>query len=486
MRLLRSGLVVLLVLASLVLSYRFRHDLGLTDRLRGTPLDVGLQLASSRLREQTREAVRCESPSIDVARPTDVILIGIDTLRASHLGIHGYPRDVSPHIDALAADSLFFRNARSAAPWTLPAFAAVFTGVHPAGLGIAGASALPATIPLLGEILCDAGYRTVGVVSHSFIGIDYGFARGFESWDESNAGGHAYVSSHRVTDAAISALDEASADPRPLFLLAHYFDPHFDYVHHPAHPFGKAGPIASESDNIDELRRMLEAGEMDPAALASIRDGYDSEIAFTDFHIGRLLAALREAKRYEGALIVLVGDHGEAFGERPDAWLGHTRTLYDEALQVPLLVKLPRNQPADTVPHQVSSVDVLPTILDVLGHPNPPSSAPVARSLLRARTDRTSFGQTRRAAKRDAIVEGRWKLIRDQRSANSELYDLEADPNERLDLAGAQPALRARLERALDSWLKNMERASQRLPRAVAPTLSSEERARLKSLGYAD
>jgi arylsulfatase A-like enzyme len=414
-----------------------------------------------------------------------VVLIGVDTLRADRLGFHDYDRGVSPNLDALARDSLVFRRAIAPAPWTTPSFASVFTGFHPMVLGIAQKPLpLPAEAVTLTQVLCKAGYQTAGVVSHMYVGFRHGFDRGFEDWDESNACGHAYVSSEEVTDRAYQFLDRFAEEERPFFLFVHYFDPHYDYTEHAEFPFseGYTGDIRSEANNIHDLRVMARAGALDEEALRYLRDSYDSEIAFTDHHIGRLLQRLKQKGLYEDAVIVFLGDHGEMFATRSERWIGHTHYLYDSLVHVPLLVKLPHQARVGPVEPPVTTVDVPATILDVLELPH---SLP-GESLLRLTeaTARPVFTQTRRGAEKDAVAEGRWKLIRDRVAGSSQLFDVVEDPGELRDVAQEHPEVAARLEQLLDQWLAELEVQSGGFTKAAPLEFTEAEKQRLRDLGY--
>jgi arylsulfatase A-like enzyme len=464
----------------------------LWEFLLGTPLESPLRRLAGDLRSRGPEsAARCEVKE-PAARPVNIALIAVDTLRADHLGFLGYARDVSPRLDSLARDSIVFRRAISAASWTTPAFAGVFTGTHPGALGIEDVLVpVPHETPILAQILCEAGWQTAGVVSHSYVGVRYGFDRGFEQWDEGNAGGDWYVSSPNVTAKAIEYLDEFSEDPRPFFLFAHYFDPHYEYKEHAEHRFseGHAGSYRSKADDIWELAAMAARGELDEAAVRSMVDSYDSEIAFTDQQIGELLDALERRGLYDDALIIFLSDHGELFVERPERFLGHGMHVYEALVHVPLVIKLPGRERIGRVEIPVSTVDVLPTILDIIGHPAPPASAPVERSLLRVdrATARPVFTQTREnGAFRDAVVEGDWKLIRDSVAESTELYDLSRDEGELDDLANLQPEIVARMGALLTRWQRGLEIQKQRIHASAPPKLTPEEKERLRGLGYVE
>lgn len=460
--------------------------LGLVVLLLGGPVPATCEVSPGP--GQTSARCLLPPPSQEMARDApNIVLIAADTLRADHLGFLGHTRPVSPHLDRLASESLVWERAIAAAPWTTPSFASLWTGRHPAELGFDREPIkLPPEIPTLGEELSQRGYTTVGVISHFFLGTKFGFDRGFDFWNQEAAGGHDKVSSPQVTELALECLDALAERPAPFFLLAHYFDPHYDYLGHDEFPFheGYEGSIESHDDNFETLRKLARSRDLSPEDLGHLRDLYDSEIAFTDAAIGRLLDALRSRDLYQDTLIVFVADHGEMFAERTGRWIGHTQFLYDALIHVPLVIKLPGAEPPKgRIRQTVSLVDLLPTLLAQLD-PGEPSS----RSLLphpgEGATDRPVFSQTRRWRQLDAVIHGGWKLIHDRRRGELELYDLAKDPLELDNRAGAQPARRDALRALLETWDRYNQRELARLEGVEVPALSQDEIEKLRSLGY--
>ena len=412
-----------------------------------------------------------------------IVLIVLDTLRADHLGAYGAERSTSPRIDELAGRSLVFERATSTAPWTNPSMAALFTGEHPAALGIREAAAvLPAAVPTLTETLSAAGYQTFGVVSHIYVGEKLGFARGFERWNEEHARGHHYVSSAAVTDAALAQLD--GRDPeRPFFLFVHYFDAHYQYLEHEGHRFTQGPPREGvEALSVDELRGRVGAGQLAPGDLRRLADVYDSEVSFVDHHVGRLLDELERQGLYDASLVVLTADHGEALGDH--GWVGHTRTLYQELVRTPLLVKLPGSRESTRVAASVSTRDVYPTLVDHLRLRVPGQADAAQRSLLNVEDDRPAFSETQSNATLQSVTLGPWKLVHDTSSGAQRLFDLASDPGESRDRAAAEPTRVAELEALRRAW-DERNASVRRLLDANAPELSEAELEQLRLLGYA-
>ncbi|MBM3992265.1 MAG: hypothetical protein FJ298_14855 [Planctomycetes bacterium] len=434
-------------------------------------------------------------PSLTAAQPYDVVLIGIDTLRADATSLYGpslHGRDTTPNLRRLAERGVLFRNAVSQAPWTLPAFGSIHTGRYPhehGGYSLSGA--LRDGEVLLAEVLAEAGYATRAVVSHTYVGPQRGFAQGFERYDASNARGHRAISSAAVTDIALRML--AERDERPLFVFAHYFDAHYEYMDHPESDYGDGyqGWLRQESDydNLLKNRQMVSAEEN-----RWLVDLYEEEIAHTDREIGRLLAALEQSGRMERTLIVVVADHGEEFLDH--GAYGHTTTLWQEQLHVPLLVVPPHAARAARVDGVVETRAVFGTVLDTLGVDF--AKAARARSLLRhVAADGSEIADPRARAfsitwlpdaavssgKRmrvSSLREGRWKLVRHHTWQRTFLYDLEADPREQRDLAATESERAAAMAATLDTWTD--EQQNRGAARTVA--VDAEELRKLKELGY--
>lgn len=428
------------------------------------------------------------------ATPRNVLMVVVDTLRADRLGCYGAERDTSPNIDALAARGTRFARTQSVAPWTMPSIATLFTGLYPSAHGVVDPTrSLPPEAETLAETFAAAGYSTGGVVSHSIIGTVTGYDQGFEYFDETNARGHEWVSTASVTDLAEEMLVEFAERDQPFFLFVHYFDPHYEYVPHDEFDFASGGSGRLDgSQSIGALRRMM--ADFTPAELQYLRDVYDEEIAHTDAGIGRLVAALENAGATDDTVVLLTADHGEEFLEH--GWLGHTRSLYQPVLDVPLVVVAPGSGPSGhVVDGPVSTVAVAPTVLELVGVAGPngmqgASLAPFVRgeSVTEAAPVLTEVafvplrpdGFVRRAFQQ-ALVRGDLKLVRDEDAGTVALFDLDTDPGERNDVAGARPDRRDALLAELDRELERI--GATPLPvarRELSPALLE----RLAALGY--
>jgi arylsulfatase A-like enzyme len=389
--------------------------------------------------------------------PRNVLFILVDTLRTDHLSAYGYARDTSPALEELAEGGVRFDRAYAPAPWTKPSVASIFTGQYPHRHGLNFVLAtLPASAQTLAERLSQAGFATAGVVSHGFVGPKNGFDQGFEVFDAEEAKGHSHVSTAGVTKRALTLLEKLREHERPFFLFVHYFDPHYEYRRHPQYGYAaeSVGRLRG-GESIHDLRDMgpsLAAEEVE--FLESV---YDEEVRFTDAGIGRLLDALEQRGLDDDTLVVATADHGEEFFGR--GWLGHTRTLYEEVIRVPLIVRVPGSAVRGRiVDAPVSLVSLMPTILDYLGIDAPDAAfqGPSLRPLIEGSSD-AELSPVRsevrfivldpknvlaeKVAFKHALIDGRHKLIKDFREQSYELYDLERDPGEREDLAASRPEL---------------------------------------------
>lgn len=433
----------------------------------------------------------------------NLLLVIVDTLRADRLTLYGHSRPTSPAIDALAREGVRFDHAYVAAPWTQPSIASLLTGQYPRRHGLVRMrQRLPEDALTLAEILRAEGWSTAAVVSNLLLGRVFGFRQGFERYSEEEARGHDYVSSVAVTRRAIDMLGELE---RPFFLMVHYFDPHYAYMPHASVDFAavSAGRL-SGGERIEDLRQM----DLDSEEQGFLRDVYDEELRFTDDAIADLLAAAADRKLFANTLIVVTADHGEEFLDR--GWIGHTRTLYDELIRVPLVIRLPddpsyRSLDARgvTVMEAVSLVALPPTLLELMGADVPPGAEFEHRSLVPimkgdadgvepvfAEVDfvpslEAAAPATPKSARMRAIVVGSHKLIHDELAGRFELYDIERDPGERVDLAPRDDALVRELRAQLDADLGPPGPASEYAPMVEFPAAFKKELAeRLRSLGY--
>lgn len=434
----------------------------------------------------------------------DVIVVTLDTTRADHLGIYGYPRATSPGIDRFAQDAVVYEHAWAAGAWTLPTHASILTGKHVSSHGARfnldaadaslsevfdgeffarhKASRLASEEVTLAELLARRGYATAAFAAGPWLAPPFGLLQGYQHRDAQMPGVEGR-SAEEITNRFIEWMSSLPED-QPLHALVNYFDPHSPYA--PPDGFDDLPHARDPLDpNQDEL--FVNGGApLSEGQIAILTDRYDGEIRYMDHHLQRLLAALQRVGRYRDALIILVGDHGELLGER--GVIGHGRWLYEGVLHVPLLVHFPGEVGAgrrESAP--VSQVDLLPLVARELGLELPPGVegvAPGERDALLAEAYRDPFSVNSYGDRYDrdlvALLRWPWKLIESDRG-EFELYRLDADPLERDPVP--DPARRDTLERALAAT-----RAALGPARAATPAtgVGPELQESLRALGYVE
>jgi arylsulfatase A-like enzyme len=383
-------------------------------------------------------------------KDANILLVTIDTLRADHLGAYGYGRPTSPNLDALANRSVVFEHAYAHAPSTRYSMPVILTGRYASQ--VAWDSACPFTggcatrwpPPLaqsnrtIAEILKDAGYYTAALLNYRFFERGGGYDQGFDLYDNGRAHLHQGPSdpathgssSREQADVTIDFL--RSHTEGKWFLWVHFYDPHYYYEVHPEVPsFG-----------------------------SSEMDRYDGEIRFTDLHVGRILEALDELHLADHTIVVVTGDHGEGFGEHGPATQHHGYHLYNAQTQVPIIIHAP-GIPARRALEPVGHVDLLPTLLNLVGAPGEPQL--VGRTavdlMLGRETPRHLYQEVmyEGPVTRKTIVNRDWKLIWNMVPDNSyELYQVATDPGEQHDRYGESGTrdLAAGMRRDLAAWVE--------------------------------
>jgi arylsulfatase A-like enzyme len=271
-----------------------------------------------------------------------IVLISLDTCRADHLSCYGYSENTTPNIDALAEEGIIFENVLAQVPITLPSHSSIMTGTIPPRHGVHNNfQKLPENSLTLAEILSEAGYATGGIAGAFVLDGSFGIAQGFDSYkdefpESSSAHSYAERMADEVSQYGCEWIEKHKNEN--FFLFLHYYDPHIPY--RPPEPFAERF-----ADNL-----------------------YAGEIAFTDDCLGQVLAKLKELGLYESTLIVVTGDHGEMLGEHGENTHGYL--VYQSAIQVPLIFKLPQKQGGIRISHVASLTDIFPTILTLVGISN--------------------------------------------------------------------------------------------------------------------
>jgi choline-sulfatase len=387
-----------------------------------------------------------------------LVLISIDTLRADRLPAYGYAAGRTPAIDALARESVLFERAYTHSPQTLPAHVSILSGQLPQQHGVRDnvGFALSERVRLLPSWLRERGYATAGIVSSAVLREETGVAGGFDFFEgrmPPARGGAALDEAQRdgLESLAIARQWLEQRSSAPWFLFLHLYEPHAPY--------------------------------QPPERYAGL-NAYDGEIAYADEIVGKLLDDLRVRAVYDSATILLLSDHGEGLGDHGEQ--EHGLFVYEEAVRVPLMIKLPRGHNAGSrVGALVQHVDLLPTVLDLAGVAVP-SILPgrSLRPLLEGRSEpwtersiysealfgRYHFGWSEILA----LTDSRYRFIQAPRP---ELYDLQVDPHERQNLVDARRQTALAMGNALSRIAGG---AAVETPRPLAPEIQD----RLASLGY--
>jgi arylsulfatase A-like enzyme len=437
------------------------------------------------------------------ATPPDVLLISIDSLRADHLGCYGYPRDTSPTIDRLANEGVRFETAVSTTSWTLPAHAALFTGLFDPAHGTTDIHLrLARGYHTLAEHFRASGWSTVGFFAGPLLHPSFALDQGFEKWvscmSESasamddddpatffaaNVASHAEVTGPRTVEAVRSFLEGQS--DQPLFVFVHLWDPHYDYI--PPAPYDGlfdpeyTGSLDVRNYPFNETIR----SDMDLEDLEHLIALYDGEIRFTDDTLLQLLRLFDQYRPESQRLTIVTADHGEEFFEHGGK--GHQQTLFEESIRVPLIFHWPEELRAGVIGGQVSLVDVAPTIVRLAGLDPMPSAQGIDLSGTFHGSSVPERGLHSLLAVGDAHIEAirtsRYKLLRSKGLvAHLDLID---DPYER-DLLPGPPADDPFPARVLGEILGQSEllRKEFGADDAGARRLDPEIEQRLRALGY--
>ncbi len=397
-------------------------------------------------------------------RGSDVLLVTIDTLRADHVGAYGSTRGLTPTLDQLSGEGLRFAVARAHVPMTLPSHATIMSGLYPPANGVRdnGAFRFDPKQLTLASVLASAGYRTAAFVGSFVLDARFGLNAGFDLYDDRVSGSSANLEIVQrtaeqvlapalewITSGGRKLASGSSERASPWFVWVHLYDPHEPYT--PPEPY----------------------------ASRYLADPYSGEIAYADAALGTFLARLRSAHALEHTLVVIASDHGESLGEHGERT--HGLFAYESTLRVPLIFWAPGVIPAASVDMPARLVDIMPTVLDLVGAKTPPDLD--GRSLRHAAPgdDPGSYFEalnanfTRNWAPLKGIVGRRRKLID---LPIPELYDLSVDPGEEHNVYAERREDARELESRLDRTAAN--RSTAPAPVAIDPDAD----ARLRSLGY--
>lgn len=446
----------------------------------------------------------CGISGCSETRRMNVVLVTLDTTRADHLGCYGREDADTPTLDALAGDGVRFAHCMAQSGATPISHASILTGLYPFQHGVRVIYAksgyrLADDHPYLPQILEGAGYETAAFLSSFTVSDFYGFDRGFDLFDsglpeaadeiieEERPGVYRWGMlanqrrSDRTTDAALEWLRERKSSD-PFLLWLHYWDPHDANA---AQPSTLPPP---------EFLKPRVVGII-PSSTEWKRAVYAAEIAYVDQQFGRIVESLRELGLYEDTVIAVVSDHGEGLEEH--GWWNH-RLLYEEQLHVPFLLRVPGWPQGHTVGQLVRTIDVYPTILDVLGLPSPQEVEGASlRGLVHGEAEEGRMGYADALNRFDlnssiatqrpddgnlySLSDGAWKLVyRHDVPEKSELFHLADDPDESVDHYATESARAERMRQILDRY--NGYR-TEPFPAEGTEATSAELEA-LRALGY--
>ncbi len=432
----------------------------------------------------------------------NILLIIIDTARGDRFPFDGYPRPTAPNLQAIAREGVVYTRAFSPAPWTVPAHASLFTGQYPSlHRTDCGSLRLSDQAVTLAETLHAAGYHTVGYTANPWLGREYNFQQGFDTYGETwrevpkeSEDTGAALTNEKVLRFLRFRADTPDARRQPFFLFINYFEPHLPY--HPPEPersrFLKAGidpervKRLSRLGHPDEMRYIVGLSDLTGDDMAILNDLYDGEIAYSDRRAGEVLALLRKQGILDRTIVAVAGDHGENIGDHH--MMDHKLSVHDTLLHVPLLLRYPSQiRSGQVVDAQVQMHDLYPTLLGLAGVPPPPGviveavplpgtglpgagrpeDAPIIGEFAGPPVEFIKVMQelfpqrdlSRYDRKLVALRRGGYKIQwgADGRHA---LYHVDEDPGEINDLAAAEPGRLQDMARQVQDWLRRPARAA--------------------------
>jgi arylsulfatase A-like enzyme len=425
-----------------------------------------------------------------------VILVSLDTLRADHLGAYGYTRDTSPYLDQLTQDSVLFENAYAQSSWTLPSHMSMLFSLNTASHQVYfNDQKIDSSIPSLASYLRETGYLTQAITGGGYVSSIFGFSKGFDWYEEPVGGQRAAL---RDDEAAYlfektSRWLQANKDKK-FFLFLHTFQTHGPY--RCPSPWNESFLAPSAEWEELALRNFLDNRGDDhnftDNQVQNIIDLYDGEIKYTDeVLIKPLIESLKELGIYDDTLLIITSDHGEEFQDH-GGWL-HGRTLYNELIKVPLIIKLPASRNKGTrIPSVVRLIDIMPTVLETAGIPydgidGKSLLGPIARGKAHDRIFISDLAHKNTPVPCPALSStnrGHIKFIIDHSEdgiKSIETYDLTADPDEQKNIFQEVQAMRDEVVQFLADYYaekKKLDRSIERIQ------MGKELEEKLKALGY--
>ncbi len=436
-----------------------------------------------------------------------VVLLVLDTVRADHLSVYGYRRDTTPYLRHLSGQSVLYTRAKAPAPWTVPSHASLFTGLWPAEHQAQwGRIVLLADHLTLAEMLAEHGFHTVGLSSNIFVDAQFGLEQGFEEFRFFDL--DPPLQTRAILRELPGILDVVLREEQRLFLFINLMDAHVPYNTSVwGDEYGVRHPLAQGHHG---LKWKINAGEARyPAALREQQvAAYDASLRYLDDAVREIVELLAQREMLDHTLLIVTSDHGEGLGGHSE--VGHSISLWEEQLAVPLLVRYPgARSGGSTATHLTSLVATTPTVLDELGLPRPSGlkQRPTFEQALPAEVSadyRSYFSEQKRqrnmglaqlypqlAARvqhAHAIYCSDHKYVVDA-AGSTHLFDLSVDAVELRDLAAQQSAARVACERSYQElslagrFTPFDELVSPEQQQAAEQAFDEEK---LRSLGYAN
>ncbi|MGI6680831.1 MAG: sulfatase [Bdellovibrionota bacterium] len=370
----------------------------------------------------------------------NVLLIVVDTLAAKQLPTFNDKIEIeSNFIKKLSDNGLTFQNAYAASSWTKPSISSILSGLYPKDHGVKIlASSLPNEIKTIPSYLREHDYQNFAIVSHTILNKKSNILKDFDFVKNVNpTNPHAAIVANTVTNNVIEKLSNRDKS-KPFFMFAHYFDPHYNYQDHKSVNYTDPNYKGKVTSGLHIIKlRDLKFNDEDKKQLVNL---YHEEITYTDRALNRLYDYLKNSKLLGSTIIVFVADHGEELLER--GWIGHTKTLYNEIIRVPLIISAKDLKPKE-ITASVSQIDILPTILELLNIKSDTANASLqgvnltkAINKNRMLFSEVTFTSSRHVkdANKIAVINGLNKLILNREDNSYEFYNLKDDIDEKNNL----------------------------------------------------
>lgn len=458
-------------------------------------------------------AAPASGTSAGAQRPPNVVLITVESLRTDYVGAYGGKSrsrpevPLTPNIDALAKEGVVYEDGHSVTSWTLASHASLFTGLYPsAHQTIHATDKLGDSYETLAERLAARGYDTAGVISGPYLRRAHNLNQGFAHYHDEIASqtqvqAHGEVTNPRM-EVAIRHVIEHEIDPkRPFMLFAYFWDTHYDYL--PPQPFDSmfTGPDCEPINVHNYETSSVVNPSITPGQLAYVLSQYAGEVRETDEALGRFFQLLKDKGLWDDTAIIVTADHGEEFFDHGEK--GHFNNIYAETVHVPLIVKYPKGGPQGRDGRLASLVDIVPTVLELVGAPQVGGAPLAGQSLLLQKPDedRAIFYEllsvwysndsqwakvpaATRTRRWKGIRRGNYKLVVSPQLGRREVYDVRIDPAEKVDVSAANSSVVQQLGSNLKQWKESQRLLAAIFKKGGAAPLSDAETERLRALGY--